>query len=55
MACDAMKEERCKRCIYLGIKPPGIARRDGFCNWCLTLGAEDNRLRALKGMKVYEP
>ena len=44
---------RCPRCIALGVRPPGIARKCGWCNWCCHMGAKDNQLRALKGMKVF--
>lgn len=41
----------CVRCNYLGTH--GIARVNGFCNWCISMGREDDRLRALKGMKTW--
>ena len=44
--------QKCRRCIALGIPQP-IARERGLCRWCLIMGTEDNRLRALKGMPTY--
>ena len=47
--------EHCRRCVYLDIKPPGIALRCGWCRWCCRMGPEDDRLRGVKGMKTYYP
>lgn len=45
----------CRRCKALKLTAFCRAREDGLCNWCLRMGDEDDRLRAIKVCQLTKP